>query len=558
VSDFDLSVLIPARNERWLAETVRDVLKHSSKRTEVIIVLDGAWPEPDVALEQHPRVQVIYLAQSIGQRAATNMAARVSTSRYVMKLDAHCAMAPGFDEQLMKDAEELGPLCTQIPAQHNLHVFDWVCEKCGARLYQGPTPEACKLKDCGGKHTRQIVWDAVRRRTEAWCFDYDLKFGYWREFKKRPEAEAEIVDVMTSLGACFFMERERFFQLGGLDETHGSWGQFGVEIACKSWLSGGRHVVNKRTWFSHLFRTQGKDFGFPYPMHHEEQNHARHYSRQLWRGNQWPGQKLPLRWMIDKFWPIPGWTEEQREALPKELPKLQPSKGLAYYTDNRPDSKLLSAVQGQLLRASSGHPIVSVTLQATAFGQNIVLAEPRGVLAMFRQILTALQALDTDVAFLVEHDVLYAPEHFEFTPPRDDVYYYNTNVWHVNAETGEAVTYEAKRTSQLCANRLLLIEHYKKRVALVEQYGFTRAMGFEPGSHNRKERVDDVKSATWHTERPNIDIKHGKNLTPARWSPDQFRDKRNCKNWKVSDNVPGWGATLGRFPAFLDDIVKGA
>jgi hypothetical protein len=34
---------------------------------------------------------------------------------------------------------------------------------------------------------------------------------------------------------------------------------------------------------------------------------------------------------------------------------------------------------------------------------------------------------------------------------------------------------------------------------------FTRKMGFEPGSHGRKERIDDVPSDVWRSEFPNID-----------------------------------------------------
>src|SRR3990167_8131857 len=103
----DLSVLIPARQEMWLKATVEDVLAHRQADTEVIVVLDGAWADPPLA--QHPDVRIVYQPQPIGQRAATNLAARLSSARYVMKLDAHCAIADGFDAALVKAAETLGP-----------------------------------------------------------------------------------------------------------------------------------------------------------------------------------------------------------------------------------------------------------------------------------------------------------------------------------------------------------------------------------------------------------------------------------------------------------------
>ena len=95
-------------------------------------------------------------------------------------------------------------------------------------------------------------------------------------------------------------------------------------------------------------------------------------------------------------------------------------------------------------------------------------------------------------------------------------------------------------------------------MALVEEHGFTRKMGFEPGTHGRAERVDDLKSEAWMSEFPNIDIRHGDNLTPSRWRQDQFRNQRSCRGWKEADEVPGWSKTKGRFRVFLlEAIVKG-
>jgi glycosyltransferase involved in cell wall biosynthesis len=313
----DVSVLIPARNEQFLRHTVLDVLKNRRAKTEIIVVCDGALPlEP---LEQHQDVHIVLLPESRGQRAATNLAARLSDARYVMKLDAHCAVDEGFDTKLVEAGERLGPFVTQIPAQHNLHVFDWVCTTCRHRMYQGPTPQKCAKCGVEQPQVREIVWKARRRRTEFWRFDSDLHFQYWGGYKDRPEAKGEVVDVMTSLGACFFMRRSRFMALGGLDEAGGIWGQFGVEIALKSWLSGGRHVVNKGTWFSHCFRTQGADFGFPYPLSGHQVDQARSYSKSLWLRDAWSGQARPLRWLLEKFAPVPGWTAEQIAALPSSL-----------------------------------------------------------------------------------------------------------------------------------------------------------------------------------------------------------------------------------------------
>lgn len=533
----ELSVLITARNEQFLGKTIENVLENIRANTEIIVILDGNWPLEPIA--DHPHVTLVYYPESIGQRAGINQAARISTAKYILKLDAHCALDEGFDVKLMAECDYDW---TVVPRLYNLHAFDWRCKTCGHQTYQGPYPAKCEK--CEAQDFEQvIIWQPrLSRKTDFMRFDRDLIFQYWGAFGSRPEAKSEIAPTMSLLGACWFMHRARYWELDGLDELHGSWGQMGTELACKAWLSGGQLVTNKQTWYSHMFRTQS-GFGFPYP--NPGVNQAREHSRYLWLGNNWEGQKYPLSWMLEKFWPIPGWTDEDLEQAQTEGRKFKPAKtitkGIVYYTDNRLPEPLFSGVQNQLQRSVNGHQIISVSLKPLDFGQNITLDLERGYLAMFKQILAGLEASTADVIYFCEHDVLYHPSHFQFTPPDPRKIYYNVNVWHIRAGDGHAVTYTAKRTSQLCAYRDVLLEHYRKRVAIVERDGFSYRMGFEPGSHHRKERVDDLESDTWMSEHPNIDIKHGKNLTPARWSPEQFRDKRNCQNWEESDTIPFWG-----------------
>jgi len=532
----DLSVLIPSRNEEWLNRTVADVLEHAKADTEVIVVLDGAWPiEP---LPQHPRVKVVFVPEPIGQRAATNLAARLSSATYVMKLDAHCSLADGFDRALIYAAKELGPDVTQIPAQRNLHIFNWVCD-CGFKKYQCGLD---KCPDCGGPLTKDVIWNEKPSPLSTnWVFDSEPKFKY----ASNKHQTGDICDVMTSLGACFFMARERFWQLGGLDEAHGIWGSFGIEIACKSALSGGRHVVNRRTWFAHFFRVGGQKF--PYPLSGSQQDAARKYAKHLWFRNAWPGQVKPLRWLVEQFWPVAGWTQADLDALPP-LKTATPTAGVVYYSDGLPDADILNAAKLTIER--SGLPIVAVTLQPHEWPAAHVVTVPlqRGYLTMFRQILAGLEALDTDYAFLCEHDVLYSPSHFQFRPPNRTHVFYNQHVWKVDIATGKALHYRCSQTSGLCADRQLLIEHYRTRVALVEARGFSRQMGFEPGTHRRDARVDDLTSDVWMSEQPNVDIRHGHNLTPSRWKKAQFKNPRYTAGWTEStvDHVPGWPDILER------------
>jgi len=298
----DLSVLIPSRNEMFLARTVQSVLDNIEGDTEIIVVMDGGWADPPIP--QNPRVQVIYHPVSVGQRAATNEAAMISTARYILKLDAHCTVDKGFDVKLMADCD-----CnwTVVPRMYNLHVFDWKCQKCGNRTYQGPRPAKCE-KCTGTDFEMLMVWQPRwNRKSDFARFDNTLHFQYWGSCGNRSESQGEIADLMCFVGACWFMRRDWYWAIDGSDERHGSWGQMGVELSCKTWLSGGRLVVNKKTWFSHLFRTQ-PGFGFPYPNPGIEK--ARSYSRYLWFGNNWPKAIHPLSWLIEKFAPIPDWHDE--------------------------------------------------------------------------------------------------------------------------------------------------------------------------------------------------------------------------------------------------------
>ncbi len=585
----ELSVLIPARCEQFLARTIQDLLEHLEGDTEIIAVLDGAWADPPIA--DHPRVHLVYHSQSIGQRAATNEAARLSSARFVMKCDAHCAFDQGFDVKLMADCEADW---TVIPRMYNLHVFDWQCKKCGNRTYQGPRPDKCAQCDNTVDFERVMVWQPrLSRKTDFARFDHELHFQYWGSYGKRPEAQGDIADVMCFVGACWMMRRERYWELDGCDEEHGSWGQQGVEMACKSWLSGGRVVVNKKTWFAHLFRTQ-PGFGFPYPNPGIEK--ARQYSRRLWSLDApdrmvWSRAVRPLSWLIEKFAPVPDWDnkfgKERKQVIPVVMTaaavesapderhaSAQPglAKGLVYYTDNQLEcNPLAEVVRHQLARCCNGYEIVSASLLPLDFGRNIVVNRRRGILTMFKQILAGLEASTADIVFLVEHDVLYAKNHFDFVPPEHDAFYYNENTWKVRASDGLCLFYYTKQTSGLCAYRDLLVEHYRRRVAKVEQNaidlramgkpvkndGYSRHMGFEPGCHSVPRGVDSYPAKRWMSEFPNLDIRHDKNLTPNRWSQDLFRNPDACLGWTMADEVPGWGRIRGRFEEFLREVESG-
>lgn len=519
------TIIIPSRNEEFIGITIQNILQNIEGDTNIIAVLDGYdTPIPDIPND--PRVEIIKLETSIGQRAATNLGCQHTDAKYIVKTDAHCAFDKGFDVKLMAKMQDN---YTMIPIMYNLHAFDWVCPK-GHRRYQGPSG-VCK--ECGEPTVKDILWKEKRSpESTAFRFDNTMHFQYMGEYKHRQEyrdalAKDGLTDTMSIQGSFFMITRDKYKELDICDEKHGSWGQQGVEVACKTWLSGGRVVCNHDTWYSHMFRTQGGDFGFPYKLSGNQVARAREYSRELFKEGKWDKAIHPLSWLIEKFSPLPDWGE---------------SKGILYYTDNELDEEIMYKCQQQLLPIKKHHRIVSVSLKPVEnFGDNIVYPAERGHLMMFKQILAGLKELKTDIVFFTEHDVLYHHSHFDFTPPKKDVFYYNTNVWRLRMSDGHAVrTDDCRQLSGLCAYRELLIDQFEKRVKYVEEHGYCNRVGFEPGTHNRIPELSGTSDRR-ESKYPNIDLRHGKNVTKSKWSPDQYRNKRFAEGWQETDNLPGWG-----------------
>lgn len=327
---YDLSIVIPARNEEWLTETVNDLLKHKRGKTQVIVILDGV---PALKpLPEHEDLMVIQLPKSIGQRAAQNLGVKMSEAKYVAKTDAHCAFDEGFDVKLMEKMEDD---ITMVPVMRNLHIFDWKCKNCGLKIYQGPEPKECNNEICpkangqsdGGEghvsgFTKKLVWNPkTNPQSSAYRFNKNLQFKYFPELRsKLPRTGLQ--ETMSLQGSFFMCTREKYWSLGLCDETWGSWGQQGSEVALKTWLSGGRVMVNFDTWYAHLFRTQ-TGFSFPYPHSGKSQQNARQISQDIFLKDAWPQAKYPLSWLLKKFWfalkevndPEAKWTEADINAL---------------------------------------------------------------------------------------------------------------------------------------------------------------------------------------------------------------------------------------------------
>jgi hypothetical protein len=234
-------------------------------------------------------------------------------------------------------------------------------------------------------------------------------------------------------------------------------------------------------------------------------------------------------------------------------------KNIIYYTDNRIGKPIIPIVQKELLKA--GLPIISVSLKPIDFGENIVLEEEkRSYPTMIKQIILGLEASKADYVFFCEHDCLYPKSHFYFTPPRDDIFYYNSNVWRWKWQRKynndpwdhKAITYDRMLPlSVMCANRKLVLDHYKMRQRKIKEWGLShfrsreprlaRLWGYEPGTKKKKRGgLTDDDFDTWYSRSPVIDIRHKWSFSRPKVTLDKFKHKP--KNWQEIpiEKIPYW------------------
>jgi len=291
-----VSVLIPARNEPFLNRTIQSVLDMATEDVEVIICLDGAPPvEPII---DDPRVRVIEKAEAEGIGAASWDMAQSATGEYVMKLDAHCLLAPGWDMALK---EHCGPSDLLVPARYQLKDEKWK-RGYGPIHYLFLTYPWLQEPQFGaGIHGKK--WqgpDGTQRRAVG-------REYFWPE---RAWAErAPLDDIMSFQGSLWFMQRERFLALDGVDRRCILWGE-AINLGCKVWLSGGRCLRDKSTWYAHLHK--GRKHGRGYWMNKRRMQIINLWTADYWMNDRWehPLKSRSWRWFVEHFWPIPSWPDD--------------------------------------------------------------------------------------------------------------------------------------------------------------------------------------------------------------------------------------------------------
>lgn len=220
---------------------------------------------------------------------------------------------------------------------------------------------------------------------------------------------------------------------------------------------------------------------------------------------------------------------------------------IIYYTGNYLKPELEKIAQYYLLRAVEKKKIISVSQKPIDFGDNICVGNiGKSHHSLFYQALKGAEATDTEYIALAEDDCLYTSEHFNYMPPTDDIFYYNTNCWFVQWSgskiDGMYSYHRRKAMSQLICNREIFIKAVKEKINMIET-GFEIRKGqpgaCEPGvCDDRKAFIKAKEKWEWakfkdvgkedkwtalgfRTLNPNLDIRHGNNFSGARRANDR-------------------------------------
>lgn len=287
-----VSIIIPSRNEIFLAKTIESLLEKAKGEIEIIAILDGYWPNPPLNLDK--RLKILHRGDSKGLRAAVNSGVAMSKGDYILKTDAHCLFDEGFDVKLVADCEDNWIV---IPRRKRLDAENWSIQDVGKPDidYEYLSYPEDNTGDFGGKSLHGRVWKEKNS-------DLSLR-------------DKLIDDKMSAQGSCYFMKKTYFYELELMDEEH--YGMFyneAQEFGLKSWLSGGRMIVNKKTWYAHLHK--GKKYGRGYHLPNSALDAgALHTLKWMNFKEAWDKQTKPLSWMIEHFSPVPEWTPERIQAL---------------------------------------------------------------------------------------------------------------------------------------------------------------------------------------------------------------------------------------------------
>jgi len=278
-----LSVIIPARHELYLQQTVTEVLTKATGDIELIVILDGYWPKP--ILKDDKRLTIVH-RQRRGMRQSINDAVSIAKGKYLMKIDGHCMLSEGYDQVLTATIEGNWIV---VPRRYSLDAEKWEVrtERPWVDYEYLAWPYNWKFIKAGRRGMHGMPWDErIAQRVDK-LFDENMIFQ----------------------GSCWVMEREHFIKRIGWQkpELYGQFSSEAQELGLATWFMGGKIMTNKRAWYAHLWKGRGysnkckEAFGVPHTRQgFNEAKRGAKFVVDYWLHNQDKPYKHDIDWFIER------------------------------------------------------------------------------------------------------------------------------------------------------------------------------------------------------------------------------------------------------------------
>ena len=265
-----VSVIIPTINDPHLVRTINSIWSNRVNDIEFIIVNDGGKlldiAHCSVLLKEIDLgdIKVIQNSRQLGKRVSVNNAAAIAAGENLFIIDAHCSMTEGWDIKLSQSCGD---------------------KNIAYSIIRDMYPDTWEYRPGDYLHVR-----LNKEYTEKW---------WKRKILKECQTEEESI---TFTGCAWMISKDRYWQLGGFDESLGEFGWEGPEWSCKIWMGNdpGRVILRTDVICGHVFGTN--ESGKLYPCHMISKEKYIKYMK-----DRYENKILKL---IERFAPVPDWTEK--------------------------------------------------------------------------------------------------------------------------------------------------------------------------------------------------------------------------------------------------------
>lgn len=306
----DVSIVIPARNEQFLEPTVNGILDKAGGNIELIVTLDGYWP--NFEFRKDPRLKLIHKGTAEGMRQGINSAVAIAEGEYIVKCDGHVLWDDNFD---LKILEDMNPDIILMPLRKRLDVVNWCIEP----------------HDPIRKPDVSVEYLTYPEDEGAWGGS-GCNGKIWTE-KILATQDVMVQDTPAHQGSAWCMARKTFNDLQLLDYRNFGpfWSENQEETFALTLRHGtrdnpGRAVSSRRTWFAHQHKGKPKTVvingeettigGRGYTLREQALKQGRDMVMRFFNGEKvYPDQHSPLSALISLHHPMPGWDDEKLEAL---------------------------------------------------------------------------------------------------------------------------------------------------------------------------------------------------------------------------------------------------